>query len=81
VLRRALSVPPIRAWVAALFVSSAVFAFVHHLGPDGEGITLTALAFRTLAGLFLGVVYGARGFAVAVYTHALYDALVFFVLS
>jgi hypothetical protein len=80
-LRTALTVPPVRAWIAAWFVSSAVFAFVHHIGPNGEGITLTALAFRTLAGLFLGLVYGARGFAVAVYTHALYDALVFFVLG
>jgi hypothetical protein len=81
VLRRVLSVPPIRAWVAAALVSSVVFAFVHHVGVNGEGITLTALAFRTLAGLFLAVLYGARGFAVAVYTHALYDMLVFFVLS
>jgi len=80
-LRKALRVAPTRAWIAALIVSSGVFAAVHHIGPNGEGITLTALAFRTLAGLFLGLLYGARGFAVAVYTHALYDAFVFFVLS
>ena len=80
-LRRVLSVPPIRAWIFAALVSSLVFAFVHHLGANGEGITVAALAFRTLAGLYLGLLYGARGFAVAVYTHALYDALVFFVLS
>jgi hypothetical protein len=81
VLRRVLSVPPIRAWLTAAVVSSIVFAFVHHVGANGEGITFAALAFRTLAGLFLAVLYGARGFAVAVYTHALYDMLVFFVLA
>jgi hypothetical protein len=80
-LRQALGAGAMRAWVFAALVSSFAFAFVHHLGPDGEGLTLTALAFRTLAGFFLALVYGARGFAVAVYTHALYDMLVFFVLS
>ena len=53
---------------------------VHHLGPLGEGITLAAFSFRTFAGLYLCALYASRGFAVAVYTHALYDALVFFVL-
>jgi hypothetical protein len=65
--------------LTALF-SSLVFAFVHHLGVAGEGLTVAAFSFRTLAGLYLCALYAARGFAVAVYTHALYDALVFFVL-
>jgi hypothetical protein len=77
-LRSLLSMPPVRAWLAAAVVSSLTFAFVHHLGPNGESITLAAFAFRTLAGLYLALLYGARGFAVAVYTHALYDLLVFF---
>jgi len=32
--------------------------------------------FRVLAGCFFGMVYWFRGFAVAVYTHALYDIYV-----
>jgi len=73
-----------RAWPAFLLtalLSSLVFAFVHHLGAGGEGLTVAAFSFRTLAGLYLCGLYAARGFAVAVYTHALYDALVFFVLQ
>jgi hypothetical protein len=81
VLQKLLGAGPLRAWLFAALLSSLAFAFVHHLGPHGEGLTLTALSFRTLAGLYLGLLYGARGFAVAVYTHALYDMLVFFVLS
>jgi Type II CAAX prenyl endopeptidase Rce1-like len=69
------------AFVVTALLSSLVFAFVHHLGPGGEGLTLAAFSFRTLAGLYLCALYAARGFAVAVYTHALYDALVFFVLQ
>ena len=68
------------AFVLSALLSSLAFAFVHHLGLGGEGITLAAFSFRTLAGLYLCAVYAARGFAIAVYTHALYDALVFFVL-
>jgi hypothetical protein len=68
------------AFLLTALLSSLVFAFVHHLGAAGEGLTVAAFSFRTLAGLYLCALYAARGFAVAVYTHALYDVLVFFVL-
>lgn len=58
--------------------SALIFAAMHHVGPFGEPVTVIAMVFRTLAGLYLTAVYAARGFAVAVYAHALYDVLVFF---
>ena len=67
------------ALLVMLPASSAAFAIVHHLGPYAESVSLVALMFRALAGMFLAGVYLVRGFAVAVYTHAIYDALVFFV--
>jgi hypothetical protein len=76
----ALGTRALPAFLLTALLSSLAFALVHHLGVDGEGVTLAALSFRTLAGLYLCALYAARGFAVAVYTHALYDALVFFVL-
>jgi hypothetical protein len=79
-LLTALGTRALPAFLLTALLSSLAFAFVHHLGVDGEGITLAAFSFRTLAGLYLCALYAARGFAVAVYTHALYDALVFFVL-
>jgi hypothetical protein len=66
------------AYVLAALGSAVVFAFVHHLGPYGEPLALAPFVFRTLAALYLTLVYAARGFAVAVYTHALYDVLIFF---
>jgi Type II CAAX prenyl endopeptidase Rce1-like len=80
-LRHALGAPAVRAWLLCALGSSFLFAFAHHVGPQGEGLTVTALCFRTLAGVFLSLLYGARGFAVAVYTHAFYDLLVFFALG
>ena len=64
------------AWTLALAVSSLVFSGVHHLGPSGEEFTLVAFAYRTLAGAYFGVIYQLRGFAVAAWTHCLYDLYV-----
>lgn len=65
------------AWIAALG-SSIVFSAVHYIGPLGDPFELVSFTFRFLAGLYLTAVYRFRGFAVAVYTHAIYDVFVFF---
>lgn len=63
----------------ALLGSALLFSAVHHLGPLGDALSAPVFLFRTLAGLYLSAVYLLRGFAVAVYTHALYDLFVWFV--
>ena len=65
------------AWIAAV-VSSIAFSAIHYLGPLGDSFQLVSFVFRMLAGLYLVAVYRFRGFAVAVYTHAIYDLLIFF---
>ncbi|RYE78985.1 MAG: CPBP family intramembrane metalloprotease [Myxococcales bacterium] len=52
---------------------AAAFSAWHHLGPMGEPFTPTAFAFRTTCGVVFTAIYGFRGFAPAVWTHALYD--------
>jgi hypothetical protein len=64
------------AVVAAFVISSALFSFVHHLPPYGDPLELGIFTFRFLAGIFFGLLFYLRGFAVAVYTHALYDVYV-----
>ncbi len=49
------------------------FSLWHHLGPTGEPFELHAFVFRTVCGLIFTVIYQFRGFAPAVWTHALYD--------
>jgi len=69
-------------WVAvtvALLVSSVLFSAMHHIPPYGDPLQLGVFVFRVLAGCFFGLVYWFRGFAVAVYTHALYDIYVLLV--
>ncbi len=66
-------------WVAiagGLLVSSLLFSAMHHIPPYGDPLQLGVFVFRVLAGCFFGLVYWTRGFAIAVYTHALYDIYV-----
>ncbi len=65
-----------RAWLIALVVSSLAFSMAHHIGPAGEAFTFGAFVYRALAGAFFALVYQIRGFAVAAWTHALYDVYV-----
>jgi membrane protease YdiL (CAAX protease family) len=69
-------------WVAvvlALLVSSVLFSAMHHIPPYGDPLQLGVFTFRVLAGCFFGLIYWFRGFAIAVYTHALYDVYVLLV--
>lgn len=63
----------------AVVISSGLFSLFHHVGYYGEPFTVTAFAFRFTAGAVLALLFYARGFAVAAWTHSLYD--VFLILS
>jgi hypothetical protein len=69
-------------WVAvalALVASSVLFSAMHHIPPYGDPLQLGVFVFRVLAGCFFGLIYWFRGFAIVVYTHALYDVYVLLV--
>ena len=61
------------AWA---FVAAAVFSGWHYVGKLGDPVDPASFAFRMFCGLALTLIYAARGFAPAVWTHALYDAWV-----
>jgi membrane protease YdiL (CAAX protease family) len=71
-------VPALRAGLAAAAVSALLFSAVHYVGALGDSFSLGSFVFRALSGLYLAALYRFRGFAVAVYAHALYDVGVFF---
>lgn len=70
-LERGAAMPRPLAWFAAAVASSLLFAGAHHLA--GEAFEIYAFTYRTFAGLFFAGVFIARGFAVAAWTHAIYD--------
>lgn len=69
-LRRGLAV------IVALAISSLLFSAVHHIPPYGDPLRVGVFTFRFLAGICFGLLFLFRGFAVAAYTHALYDIYV-----
>lgn len=57
-------------WAVA---AAACFSAVHYVGALGDRFQLSSFLFRLVCGLFLTAVFRLRGFATAVWTHALYD--------
>ena len=76
VLEKIVRVARWAALLGALVLSSTVFSAMHHLPPYGDPLAIGPFVFRVLAGLFFGLLFLRRGFAVAVYTHACYDIFV-----
>ena len=71
----------LRRWLAialAFAISSVLFSAAHHI-IGGEPFHVGAFTYRILCGLVFATIFQTRGFAVAVYTHALYDIYVLLV--
>ena len=75
-LLRVLQMPRVVASTAAMTASALLFSLAHHAGTPGEPFTWFAFIFRWLAGIYFAWVFMARGFGIAVGTHAAYDMLV-----
>lgn len=57
-------------------VSALVFSAWHYVGPLSDQFKLQTFVFRAVCGFVLTAIYALRGFAPAVWTHALYDVWV-----
>ena len=69
--------------IAAIVISSALFAVYHDVGvlPGGpDSIQWAELIFFFAAGLYFGALYIARGFGIVAGVHALYDLAVLVVI-
>lgn len=64
------------AYVLAAVVGALLFSAVHYTGLYGDVLAAPSFVFRFLFGLALNGLFLARGFAVAAWTHALYDVMV-----
>lgn len=64
----------LRWLIISLFVvlSAVLFSLSHHLGGQ-QTFELQLFLYRAFAGCLLGLLFLVRGFAIVVWTHALYD--------
>lgn len=63
----------VRVAVAAIILSSLVFAAHHHQPMGAEPFDLAPFVFRTLAGLYLAMIFWYRGYGPAAGCHAAYN--------
>jgi membrane protease YdiL (CAAX protease family) len=71
-----LSLRSVLIMVVWALTCAALFSGMHYLGPLGDAFELKSFVARMVLGLALTLVYAMRGFAAAVWTHALYDVWV-----
>ncbi|HEV8248189.1 MAG TPA: CPBP family glutamic-type intramembrane protease, partial [Polyangiaceae bacterium] len=67
---------PGKSWLVMLgwaLAASAVFSGWHYVGDLGDTFDLRSFVFRWVCGMAFSAIYAFRGFAPAVWTHALYD--------
>lgn len=60
--------------VGIILVSAVAFSAYHYLGS--EQFVTRVFVFRTLAGIYFGLLLWTRGFAVTVISHSAYDVLI-----
>jgi hypothetical protein len=65
--------PPILVTAVWAALCAAMFSGAHYVGSLGDAFELRSFVARAVLGLALTFVYVTRGFAAAVWTHALYD--------
>lgn len=69
------------AIIVAIVVSSALFAAHHHIGIDAGGSVLLEpfewgrFIFRSLAGVYLALIFSWRGYGIVAGAHAAYDII------
>jgi hypothetical protein len=73
--QKAMGLKPWAAVALGFLLSSALFSAAHHV-VGGEPWRAGVFVYRLFCGLFFAALFQWRGFAVAVYTHALYDVWV-----
>ena len=61
------------SWLCWASLCAALFSGWHYVGEFGDAFELKSFTFRWVCGLVFTVIYAFRGFAPAVWTHALYD--------
>jgi len=73
---KALFGPGVRTLVCTLLwaaVAAVAFSAWHYVGSLGDSFDVPSFLFRAVCGLVLTAIFVFRGFAPAVWTHALYD--------
>jgi uncharacterized protein (DUF486 family) len=76
ILRDAFELHPVVAGALMVLTSGILFSAYHYLSPAEPPFLLRTFVFRSVAGIYFGVLFLTRGFGVTAATHAFYDIFV-----
>jgi len=71
-----LPMTPWQRWIVHLvwiLAAAGLFSLWHYVGPLADPLELKSFVFRWTCGVVFTLIFALRGFAPAVWTHALYD--------
>lgn len=71
-----LKLPRFPALIILIVVPAILFSLYHYLG--NEVPSLRSFVFRTIAGVYFGVIFVLRGFGITAGSHAAYDVFIVF---
>lgn len=74
--RSSLTLATLGVMLAWSFCCAFAFSAMHYIGAGSDPFQLPSFLFRFVLGLVLTLIFATRGFAAAVWTHALYDVWV-----
>jgi hypothetical protein len=73
--RTALGWSPRASTLTGVLVGALIFSGFHYIGQYGDPFQLSSFMFRAIAGVLFSLLYVARGFGIAAWSHALYDVM------
>ena len=62
--------------IISILTAAVLFSLFHYIGSYGDTFTYKSFISRSIAGIFLGILYYFRGLGIAVYTHIFYDMII-----
>ena len=57
-------------------ISGILFSAYHYLSPEEPPFRLHTFVFRSLAGIYFGILFMTRGFGITAASHSAYDIFV-----
>lgn len=81
VLRDAFQITPLPAGILMVLISGLLFSAYHYLSPIEPPFQMRTFVFRSVAGIYFGVLFLTRGFGITAASHAFYDMLILALVS
>jgi hypothetical protein len=77
VMRRVLTLPAGLTFVVAVILNGFLFSVFHYLDYFGQPLMVDSFLFRFFGGMVFAAMFLIRGIGVTVYTHSIYNVLLF----